>query len=337
MEEFKKEKKIYYFHMFRVFITRRIPDAGIAMLAARPDIQLEVWPKDRMMTRRELMKAVAGCDAVISLLTDKIDREVLAAAGKQLKLVANYAVGYDNIDVKAATDAGVMVTNTPGALEDAVAEHTIALMMAVARRIPEADAFVRRGKYKGWEPMLLIGTQLAGKTLGVVGLGRIGIAVAERAARGLKMKIVYNDIRRNEEFEKSVGAVFVERDELFRQADVVSLHVPLLPTTRHLVDERVLGLMKLSSMIINTSRGAVIDEAALVEALRNKKIAGAGIDVYEQEPKLARGLTKLSNIVLTPHTASATMEARDDMARLAAQAVLDVVDGKTPVHVVRPA
>jgi lactate dehydrogenase-like 2-hydroxyacid dehydrogenase len=316
--------------MFKVFSTRRIPEAGLAMLTGRADIHLRVWPKDRAPSRRELLREVRGMHALITLLTDRIDGEVLAAAGPQLKLVANYAVGYDNIDLAAAKAAGVTVANTPGALEDAVAEHAIALLFAVAKRIPEADQFVRRGKYEGWAPMLLLGTQLAGKTLGIVGLGRIGIAVAERAARGIKMKVVYNDVRRNEEFEKSVGATFVEREILLRESDAVSIHVPLLPATRHLINAEALRLMKPTAILINTSRGQVSDEDALVAALRSGTIGGAGIDVYEHEPKLARGLAKLPNVVLTPHTASATPEARDDMARLAAQAVLDMLVGKVP-------
>jgi glyoxylate reductase len=319
----------------RVFVTRRIPEAGLDLLRAHADIQLDVWPKDRAPSRRELLREVRGAHAIVSLLTDRIDDEVLAAAGPQLKVVANYAVGYDNVDLAACAARNVIVANTPGALEDSVAEHAIALLLAVARRIPEADQFVRRGKYKGWEPLLLIGTQLAGKTLGIVGLGRIGIAVAERAARGLRMNVIYNDRQRNEEFERALGAKFVPRDVLFADADAVSLHVPLLPATHHLVNAEALSRMKPSAILINTSRGPVIDEAALVEALRKGTIRGAGIDVYEHEPKLARGLHKLPNVVLTPHTASATMEARDDMARLAARAVMDALDGKRPANEVR--
>ncbi|NIT03512.1 D-glycerate dehydrogenase, partial [Candidatus Saccharibacteria bacterium] len=214
------------------------------------------------------------------------------------------AVGYDNIDVPAATKRGIMVTNTPGVLTEAVAEHTFALLLAIARRIVESDQFTRAGKYKGWEPMLLLGTELEGKTLGVVGLGRIGARVAQMAARGMGMKVIYYDIKRNPSFERELEVRFYKNlSSLLGEADFVSLHVPLLPTTRHLIGAKELKTMKKSAYLINTSRGPVVDERALVKALKGGWIRGAALDVYEEEPKLAPGLAKLDNVVLAPHTA----------------------------------
>jgi glyoxylate reductase len=318
-----------------VFVTRRIPDAGLALLRARKDLALRVFPKDRRISRKELLAGVRGASAILSLLTERIDAEVMDAAGPQLKIVANYAVGYDNIDLAAAKKRGILVANTPGALTEAVAEHTFALMMAIARRIPESDRYVRSGKYKAWAPMLLMGTQLMGKILGVIGLGRIGIGIAERAVLGMGMKVLYFDVRRDEAFEKRVGAKFATVDEVLAGSDVVSIHVPLLPTTRHLIDAKALRKMRKGAYLVNTSRGPVVDEKALVAALKAKRIAGAALDVFEDEPKLAPGLAKLPNVVLTPHTASATFEARSDMAVLAAQAILDVLAGKTPSNLVK--
>jgi glyoxylate reductase len=320
---------------FKVFVTRRLPDAGLDLLRARKDIELRVFEKDRVITRKELLAGVKGRHAVLALLTEKIDAELMDAAGPQLKLVSNYAVGFDNIDLDAAAERNVVVTNTPGVLTDAVAEHAVALMMSVCRRVPESDRFTRAGKYKSWEPMLLLGMQLKGKTLGVIGLGRIGSGVAERAAKGMGMKVLYNDMKRDENFEKDLGAVYASTEDVLRQADVVSIHVPLLPSTKHLIDAEKLALMKKTAYLINTSRGPIVDEKALVAALKAKTIAGAGLDVFENEPKLAPGLAKLDNVVLTPHTASATIEARSAMAELAAQAIIDVLDGRPPKNPVK--
>lgn len=317
-----------------VFVTRRIPDAGLALLRKDKRLDLRVFPKDRRITRNELLKAVRGASAILSLLTERIDDAVMDAAGPQLKIVANYAVGYDNIDVAAAKQRGVRVANTPGALTEAVAEHALALMMAVSRRIPESDRYVRAGKYKAWEPMLLLGAQFAGKTVGVIGLGRIGSSLAEKCALGMGMKVRYYDIRRDEAFEKRVGAVFGTVNEVLRGSDFVSVHVPLLPSTRHLIDAKALRTMRDGAYLVNTSRGPVVDETALVAALKERRIGGAALDVFEDEPRLAPGLAKLDNVVLTPHTASATFEARNDMAVLAAQAIIDVLAGKTPKNLV---
>lgn len=320
----------------RVFVTRRIPEAGLELLRVRKDVELTVYGKDTAIPRASLLKGVKGADAVLSLLTERIDDELLDAAGPQLRIVSNMAVGFDNVDIPACAKRGVMVSNTPGVLTDAVAEHAFALMLAICRRIPESDRFLRAGKYMGWGPLMLLGTELKGKTLGILGLGRIGAGVAHRAVRGMGMKVAYYDVRRNEQFEKDYGATFGTVEEVLAAADVVSVHVPLLPTTRHLIDAKKLLLMKKTAYLVNTSRGPIVDEKALVAALKKKVIAGAALDVFENEPALAPGLAKLENVVITPHTASATIEARSAMAKLAAQAVIDALDGKTPQYVVMP-
>ncbi|MBI2125673.1 D-glycerate dehydrogenase [Candidatus Woesearchaeota archaeon] len=317
----------------KVFVTRKIPKKGIQLL--RRHFLVKVYQKDQVIPRKELLKEVKQCDALLSLLTEKIDAEVLNANSK-LKVVSNYAVGYDNIDVKAATAKGIIVCNTPGVLENAVAEHTFALMLALSKRIVEADRFTRAGKYKRWEPMLLLGTELEGKTIGIIGLGRIGAGVAERARKGMGVNVLYHDIKRNKQFEKEYQAKYVSLSELLKKSDFVSLHVPLLPSTKHLIGKEELRLMKKTAYLINTSRGPVVDEKALVEALEKKHIAGAGLDVYENEPKLTPGLTKLKNAVLTPHTASATVEARTAMSELAAQNIIDVLQGRRAKFTVNP-
>ena len=319
--------------MATILVTRKIPKIGLDLLKAAGH-KIKLHNKSSTMPRKELLKAAKGCDAVLSLLTDKIDEEFFIAAGMQLKVVANYAVGYDNFDLKAFKKRNVIATNTPTVLNVAVAEHALALILAAAKRVCESDRFTRAGKYKGWEPELLLGTELTGKTIGVLGLGRIGADVARRAARGLDMNVLYYDVKRNEQFEKDLGAKFVSVEELLKTSDVVSIHVPLLPTTRHLIDAKKLKMMKKTAILVNTSRGPVVDEKALVAALKSKRIAAAGLDVYEFEPKLSPGLAKLSNVTLTPHTASATIETRDAMAKIAAQGVIDALSGKTPTNLV---
>lgn len=318
--------------MAKIYVTRKIPDSGIKLLK-KAGHTVRIYAHDKPITRKELLKNVKGVDAILSLLTDRIDAGVVKAAGSQLKIVANYAVGYDNIDVEALKKAGVKVANTPGVLNGAVAEHAIALLMATAKRIPEADAFIRAGKYVGWKPMLLLGTELAGKTLGIIGTGRIGFGVARRAA-AMGIKIAYVDVRKNLKLEKEFGAKKMSLDRLLKTSDFVSLHVPLLPSTRHLIGAKQLRMMKKTAILINTSRGPVIDEVALVRSLKSARIAAAGLDVFEHEPKLAPGLKKLKNVVLTPHTASATVETRQAMSELAGHAIIDVLKGKIPKNLV---
>jgi glyoxylate reductase len=318
-----------------VFVTRLIPEPGISLLKGRKDVRVVRYPEDRVIPRSTLLRGVKGATAILAMLTDKIDRAVMDAAGPQLRIIANYAVGFDNVDLAEAGRRGITVTNTPDVLTDAVAEHAFALLMATCRRVVEADKFTRAGKYKAFSPTLLLGAQLKGKTLGVIGLGRIGEGVAERAARGMGMKVVYSDVAAHADFEQRYAAKFLPIDELLAEADVVSIHVPLLPSTKHLINAKRLAMMKRTAYLINTSRGPVVDEKALVSALKRGRIAGAGLDVFEFEPKFAPGLTKLPNVVLTPHIASATHEARSAMAELAARSIIDVLDGRTPAHVVK--
>ena len=312
----------------KVFVTRKIPDAGLKLL--KKHCKVKVYSKDRVIPENELIKNVKWCDALLCLLTDKINKKVLDA-NPNLKIVANYAVGYDNVDIKYATTKKIPVTNTPGDfITDAVAEHTFGLMLAITKRIVESDKYVRAGKYKGWAPMLLLGAEMRGKTIGIVGLGRIGSGVAERASHGMGAKVIYYDIKRNLKFEKKYHAKKATLTNLLKKADLVTVHVPLLKSTHHLIGKKELAMMKKTAYLINTSRGPVIDEKALVQALQKKKIAGAALDVYEKEPLLTRGLKKLKNVILTPHTASATIEARSEMSVLAAENILAVLDGKKP-------
>ncbi|MEX0616334.1 MAG: D-glycerate dehydrogenase [Candidatus Woykebacteria bacterium] len=319
--------------MAKVYVTRPIPEVGVNTLKEK--FEVVVNPENRVLSKDELKQTVAGVDAILCLLTDKIDGEVLDAAGRGLKVVANYAVGVDNIDLEAAKQRNVVVANTPGVLTEAVAEHAIALLLACAKSITEADKFTREGQYKQWEPKGFLGPQVTGKTLGVVGLGRIGSMVASFGHKGLGMNILYYDVKQNAEFENEVDAKFASLDEVLKQSDFVSIHVPLLPTTKHLINAEKFSLMKKTAVLVNTSRGPVIDEAALVQALRSKQIWAAGLDVFENEPTLAAGLAELSNVILTPHTASATFEARDAMSKMAAENIIAVLEGKTPPNIAK--
>ncbi len=321
--------------MALIYITRHIPDIGINLLRAAGHT-VDVSTKDGVLTPKELVSAVSTkpYDAVVCLLTDTINKEVFDAV-PSAKIFANYAVGYNNINLEDAKAAGVTITNTPGVLTDTVAEFTIALMLAVVHRIPESDTFTRVGKYVGWGPELFLGTDVKGKTLGILGAGRIGYEVALRAHHGLGMKIAYYDVAPMPVLEKDCKATFMSSVEtLLGDADVVSIHVPLLPTTEHLINAERLALMKPSAYLLNTSRGPVVDEDALVTALQTGVIRGAGLDVYEHEPALAKGLAALPNVVITPHIASAADETRGKMSLMAAQNVIDFFAGETPENVV---
>lgn len=293
-----------------------------------------VYPKDAIILRAELLKGVRGAHAILSMLTNRIDEAVLRTAGPQLKIVANYAVGFDNIDLAAAKKRGVFVTNTPDVLTDSVAVFTYTLMLAIAKRIAEADRFVRSGKYRGWGPKLLLGAATLGRTVGIVGAGRIGSTVAQLTKGGLGMKIVYTDVKRNREFEATTGATFKTLTTLLKVSDYVTLHVPLLQSTHHLIGTKQFKTMKKTAFFINTARGPIVDEKALVQALKTKRIAGAAIDVYENEPKLTPGLAKLENVILTPHIASAGLETRQRMSELAATNILQALAGKKPKNLV---
>lgn len=318
-----------------IYLTRAIPEIGIKMLLDE-GFSVDVNKIDDVLSREALIAALKAkpYDAVICLLTDKIDAAIMDAC-PTVRIFANYAVGFDNINLDDARARGLMVTNTPGALTNAVAEHTFALILAVARRVAEGDRFVREGKYTGWAPMLLLGQELAGKTLGLLGAGRIGSLVAKHA-KAFDFKVIYYDVKKNDEIEQATGAEFrATPEEVLKEADIVSIHVPLLETTKHLINRERLALMKKNAILINTSRGAVIDEDALVDALRAGTIWGAGLDVYENEPKMASGLVDLPRVVLTPHIASATNIARDEMAVLAAQNVIDFLEGNEPKNAVK--
>ncbi len=318
----------------KVFITREIPEDGIQLL--RKYCEVKVYPQDQPIPRKELLKGVKWCDALLCLLTDKIDPEIIDA-NPNLKVIATYSVGFDNINVKYATQKGIPVCNvTSISSADAVAEHTFALMIAVSKHLVEADKFVRAGKYCGWSPTLFMGTELINKTLGIIGLGRIGSGVAHRAEKGMGMRVIYHDIVRNHQFERMYRAEFVSLKKLLKKSDFVSLHVPLLPATHHLIGKKELGLMKKTAFLINTARGAVVDEKALVAALQKKKIAGAALDVYEHEPLLTSGLAKLEHVILTPHTASSTFEAREEMSYDAANNILSVLKGHRAVNTINP-
>lgn len=321
--------------MGRVFITRDIPGVGIDLLK---DAGHEVFvsSKDGVLSKEELIEILQEkeYDAVLCLLTDTIDAEIFDAA-PTVKMFANYAVGFNNIDIEEAAKRNITITNTPGVLTETVAEFTFSLILSLLHRIPEADAFTRAGKYKGWEPELLLGENISGKVIGIIGAGRIGQQVV-RHAYHFGAKIIYTDIQRNEDLEKELGAVYKkEVDDVFREADIISIHVPLLPSTHHLVSKERLALMKENAYFINTSRGEVVDERALVEALRAKQIKGAALDVFEFEPKLTPGLIELKSVILTPHIASATESARNQMATMAAQNIIDSLAGNLPKHVVQ--
>lgn len=315
----------------KIFVTRKVSESGVEMLQAK-GYDVVINPEDRVLTKEELIGALKGqnYDALFCLLTDKIDGEIMDAFGPQLKIIANMAVGFDNIDVAEAKKRNIMITNTPGVLTDTVAEHAFALMLAIAHRIAEADKFTREGKYAGWAPMLMLGNDLSGKTLGVVGLGRIGSRVAHHAVKGFDMKVLYFDVKRNEEFEKEFSAVYMPLDDLLKKSDFISIHVPLIMETQHLINAEKLKLMKPTAYLVNTSRGPVIDEAALTYALKNKIIRGAALDVFEFEPSIMPELLTLDNVILTPHIASATEETRSKMSVLAATNIIEALEGRVP-------
>lgn len=316
----------------QIYVTRRLPQPALDRLAEVFEVELN--PEDRTLTKAELLQKVRGRDALLCLLTDTIDAEIIHAEPR-LRVISNYAVGYNNIDVAAATARRLPVTNTPGVLTETTADLTFALILAVARRIVEGDRLTREGRFPGWGPMFLLGSDVYGKTLGIVGMGRIGEAVTRRAV-GFGMRILYVSRHPKPEVERAYGAIRVELESLLRESDFVSIHVPLTEETYHLIAEPQLRQMKPTAFLINTSRGPVVDEKALVVALREKWIGGAGLDVYEREPLLEPGLVELENTVLAPHLGSATIETRTRMAMLAAENAIAVVQNRRPPHCVNP-
>jgi len=314
----------------KVLVTREIPEAGLRLLE---DLDVSVL-HERPPERGELVEAVGGASGILSTATEKIDGEVMDAAGEGLKVVANMAVGYDNIDVGAAWERGVVVTNTPGVLDETTADVAFMLMLAAARRLGEGERLLRAGRWEWWGPKQLRGVDVWGKKLGIVGMGRIGLAVARRA-RGFGMEILYYNRSRREDAESELGARYLGLGELLGESDFVSVHTPLTPETRHLVGAEELERMKPEAVLVNSSRGPVVDEGSLAEALENGSIFAAGLDVYEEEPDVHPRLLELENVVLAPHIGSASVETRDRMATLAAEnlrAVLRGEDPRTPVE-----
>ncbi|HOZ91809.1 MAG TPA: D-glycerate dehydrogenase [Candidatus Syntrophosphaera thermopropionivorans] len=309
----------------KLFITRYIPEPAIKRL--EEVFEVEIFPENRAITHEELKEKVKDIDALICLLTDNIDHEIIEAASN-LKCISVYAVGYNNIDVETATKHGIVICNTPGVLTETTADLAWALIMSCARRIVEADCFVREGKFQGWEPMLMLGNDIFGKTLGIIGMGRIGRAVAHRAL-GFDMKVIYYDPQVDPESLPS-DYVSVDLTTLCQNSDFISIHTPLTPETRHLIGEKEFNLMKPTAILINTARGPIIDEQTLISALKEHKIAGAGLDVYENEPVIPEELIKLSNVILLPHIGSASYETRTKMALLAAENAIAVIEGKNP-------
>jgi len=318
---------------WKVFVTRIIPDEGLNLILENCDA--EVWQEETPPPKEIIIDKIKDCEGILTLLTDKIDAEIMDKAPK-LRIISNYAVGYDNIDVKSATQRGIMVTNTPGVLTETTADLAFALILATARRIVEADKFTRSGKWKSWGPMLFLGRDVYGATLGIIGLGRIGQAVARRA-KGFNMKVIYYSRKRKEDVERELGVEYRELHSLLREADIVSIHTPLTEETYHLIGEKELSLMKPTAILINTARGAVVDQKALYKALKERRIFGAGLDVYEREPIEADDpLLELDNVVLLPHIGSASVETRGRMARMAAENLLAGLRGERPPNLVNP-
>lgn len=319
--------------MFNVFVTRKLPGQGLEKL--RSICNVTVYLEDRNITKSELLNIVAEQDALITMLSDPIDEEVIGA-GKRLKVIANYAVGFNNIDVAAANKRQIPVVNTPDVLTNASADFAWALLMSTARRIIEGDTMTRSGKFAGWAPELLLGVEVYGKTLGIIGAGRIGQAVAKRA-QGFDMQVLYHNRNRlPKQVENEYNMEYVELGTLLKESDFVSLHCPLTPETKYLIGEPELGMMKPTSVLINTARGPVVDEAALVKALQERQIYGAGLDVFEDEPALKPGLAELPNVVLAPHIASAGVETRSKMVDMVVNDVLAVLEGRRPRNLVNP-
>ncbi|MHC4954477.1 MAG: 2-hydroxyacid dehydrogenase [Planctomycetota bacterium] len=315
--------------MARILVTRPVPDSTIEILrAGLTGPELDHNREERQLSAKELLERAIGCDALLCTLRDAVDACLLEALVPPLHIVANFAVGVDNIDLAAAKRLGVAVTNTPGVLTEATAETAVGLMLACARRFVEGDRIMRQDRFEGWAPLLHLGQPVYGRTVGIVGAGRIGKRVAATMRRGFDCDVLYHSPRDHPELD----ARRVPLDELLASSDFVSLHCPLNEDTHHLLDRRRLALLRPTAVLVNTSRGPVVDEEALVECLREGRIAGAGLDVYEREPALAAGLAALDNVILLPHAGSATLATRSEMGRLAAESIVDVLSGREPQH-----
>ena len=316
----------------KIFVTRDQPGPALKNLGNIYDVTVN--PNDRPVSKDELIVAVKGVNGVIACVGDRIDGEVMDASGGFLKAVCNAIVGFDNVDLKAATERGIYVTNTPGVLTETVADLAFGLLLALSRRIAEADRFIRTGKWRGWGPKQFLGLDVHGKTLGIIGLGRIGLEVAKRA-KGFNMKVIYFDEFRNTEMEKKLGLSYVSLNEVLSRSDFVSVHVPLMPQTQHMIGQKEFDLMKESAFFINSSRGPVIDEKALINALKAGKIRGAGLDVWDPEPpSVDNPLLKMDNVVTLPHIASASVETRTRMIEMAINNLKAILNGRIPPNLV---
>ena len=316
----------------RIVVARRIPKNGIDILGEH--FKLDINNSDRDLSRRELLEKLDGAFGMISMMANKFDYDLISTL-RTVKVISNYAVGFNNIDVAAATEKGIVVTNTPGVLTDATADLAFGLLLAAARHITEGDRLVRARKFKGWAPMLMLGNDISGKTIGIIGAGRIGAAVAARA-RGFGMRILYSSHRRNPDID-AVGGTPAELTRLLEESDFVSLNVPLTDETRGMIGKREFAKMKPTAVLVNTARGEVVEEDALISALKKHRIAGAGLDVYVNEPKINPEFLKLDNVVLAPHLGSATIETRAKMSELAALNAIAVLKGERPPAIVNPA
>lgn len=315
----------------KVYVTRRLPEKVMQLM--NKTFEYDVNPEPRLATREELINGVKNYGAIVTMLNDNIDSDIISMAGPDLKLIANYGVGFNNIDVKAANERGIYVSNTPDVLTDATADIAFTLLFAAARRVIEGDNIVRTSSF-AWAPEYMLGYDITGKTIGIIGAGRIGANFGRKAALGFNMKVLYYSHRNSEQLD-SIDAEKVELDELLTRCDFISLHVPLTPETKHLIGAAELAKMKSTAILINTARGPVIDEKALAEALTQKVIAAAGLDVYEHEPDVEPVLKTLKNVVLMPHVGSATFGTRDNMGFLVVRNVEAVLEGKEPVNMVR--
>lgn len=317
----------------KIAVTRKIPRVGIDMLE-NAGFEVVGNESERLLSRQEMKDLIKGAEAIYCLILDKIDEEIMESAGKQLKIIANYGVGFDNIDIQAAERRKILVTNTPSSLSSrAVAEFTMALIFALLKRVVEGDEFARKGNFGGWKPEMFLGENFQGKTLGILGLGGIGCLVAQMA-RAFGLRTIYSKRSRDLESEQKYQLEYMSLENLFRESDILTLHIPLAKETYHLINEERINLMKDSAYLINTSRGGIVDEAALVEALKKGRLAGAAIDTHEYEPETNPELCGLPNVILTPHIASSVKEVRDDMARMAAQNIIEALNGRTPPNLV---
>lgn len=319
--------------MPKVFITDKIPHNGIQILKDK-GFMVDIQPDSENTDEGKLKSIFSEYDAVITMATTKVSKAIISSASKNLKIISNFGVGFDNINLDAAKQKGITVTNTPGVASESVAEHTFAMIFALNKQLSVADKYVRQGKFKQWDPNAFLSHQLWGQTIGIIGLGRIGTFVGQIAHGGFRMEVLYFDILRSEDFELLTEAKYQELDRILKDSDIISLHVPLTKHTKGLISTREFKLMKKSAILINTSRGPVVDESALIKALKDKEIAAAGLDVYEREPNISSELFDMQNVLLTPHTASATIETREKMSQIAAQNIIDVFEGNEPLGII---